>query len=259
MSNTKIFSCLVGSHNYNLNDENSDKDYKVFTMPSFKDLYYNHMDSKMSVGETEDFDTHDVRKLGQLLWKSNVNYMEILFSNEIIWHQEHSPLRVLFLPEIRNKIAKMNLPYLYKSCKGMYYNKMKYIHKGTSGTQHLVEKYGYDTKQALHAFRILDFCFKYAENGFSDFKEAITYDNSEREFMLSIKSGYFTFPQFEQMIERKFVNQFLPLEETFFAQKENEFTKLLLEAAIYNAVYDGIQKEVMGVERYEQGCKEERQ
>ena len=30
---------LVGSHNYNLNDESSDRDYKVFVFPNFGDLY----------------------------------------------------------------------------------------------------------------------------------------------------------------------------------------------------------------------------
>ena len=32
---------LVGSHNYNLNTEESDKDWKVFLYPSFDNLYNN--------------------------------------------------------------------------------------------------------------------------------------------------------------------------------------------------------------------------
>ena len=35
------FKSLVGSHNYNLNIETSDKDYKVFVFPTFDDLYFN--------------------------------------------------------------------------------------------------------------------------------------------------------------------------------------------------------------------------
>ena len=34
-----LIKALVGSHNYNLNTETSDKDYKVFVLPTFNELY----------------------------------------------------------------------------------------------------------------------------------------------------------------------------------------------------------------------------
>ena len=70
-------------------------------------------------------------------------------------------------------MMKMNLKYLYDACIGMHYNKMKYLEKGTEGTKHLVEKYGYDTKQAVHAWRILDFLRAFADNEFTDFIKTI--------------------------------------------------------------------------------------
>jgi len=42
-----MLQILVGSHNYNLNNENSDKDYKIFVCPTFEDLYYNKKLSKV--------------------------------------------------------------------------------------------------------------------------------------------------------------------------------------------------------------------
>ena len=35
------FKALVGSHNYNLNTSDSDKDYKLFVIPTLDDLYFN--------------------------------------------------------------------------------------------------------------------------------------------------------------------------------------------------------------------------
>lgn len=80
----EIFRALVGSHNYNMNTPESDKDYKIFVAPTFNDLYFNKSYSNFIIGETEDYDIHDVRKLSNLLWKSNVNFMEVLFSEDIV-------------------------------------------------------------------------------------------------------------------------------------------------------------------------------
>lgn len=167
-----VFKALVGSHNYNLNDETSDKDWKYFVLPTFDDLYEGKMFSTSKVGTEEDYDVHDIRKLGDLFWKANVNFLEVLYSKEfefgkIIDERQSLKLGDIWLIqeifELRESIVTMNLPYLYSACKGMYHEKMKRLTKGTEGTQHLVDKYGYDTKQALHAYRILDFIVRFHE------------------------------------------------------------------------------------------------
>ena len=203
----EIFRALTGSHNYNLNTETSDKDYKVFILPTFDDLYSNTQFSKSYIGETEDFDCHDIRKVTNLWWKANVNFLEVLFSNEIshggnLESDSKVNLSIIFL--MRNDIAKMNLPYLYDACIGMHYNKMKYLLKGTSGTQYLVDLYGYDTKQALHAWRILDFLRRFSDTNFTDFKKAIWYDNSDnkRKFLLDIKGGKFTLEEYKEIVAK---------------------------------------------------------
>lgn len=180
MSNKKrkeIFRAIVGSHNYNLNDESSDKDYKVFVSPTFDDLYFGDMYHNSVITETVDYDYHDIRKLPELFWKANVNFLEVLFSEQIEISDDNKAdtkaiLRAIFT-WARNDLAKMNLPYLYKSCIGMHITKKKQIDKGTSGTQYLVEQFGYDTKQAMHSVRILDFLKRFADSEFNDFKSAI--------------------------------------------------------------------------------------
>lgn len=199
---SKVLECLVGSHNYNLNTKESDKDYKVFVLPTFDDLYVGNMYSKSIVGETADYDYHDIRKLENLLWKANINFIEILYSNEINYDEKQYP-EIAELFSYRKRLVKMNLPYLYNACKGMCFTKMKQLDKGTEGTKHLVEKFGYDTKQAMNSYRVIDFLERFKNNEFSDFKGAIYYNDTEREFLLSIKNGVYTKSEFMDLINKK--------------------------------------------------------
>ena len=191
----ELFRVLVGSHNYNLNTPESDKDYKIFVAPTFDDLYFNKQFSNSIIGEMADYDIHDIRKVSHLWWKANVNFLEVLFSEEIQIADIDSKTKKLLnsIFAMKNDIARMNLPYLYDACIGMYITKRKQIDKGTTGTQHLVDKFGYDTKQAMHSIRILDFLKRFADNNFSDFKQAIWYSDGEdiRQFLLNIKNGNF--------------------------------------------------------------------
>ena len=58
---------IVGSHNYNLTTENSDKDYKLFILPEFEDLYSGNLFSTPNVvSSTMDYDIHDIRQLPKL-------------------------------------------------------------------------------------------------------------------------------------------------------------------------------------------------
>lgn len=194
----ELFRALVGSHNYNLNTPESDKDYKIFVAPTFDDLYFNKQFSNSIIGETADYDIHDIRKVSHLWWKANVNFLEVLFSEDIVinkddtWLETQRLLSKIF--RMKNDIAKMNLPYLYDACIGMHITKKKQIDNGTAGTQNLVDKFGYDTKQAMHSIRILDFLHRFAQTDFNDFKYAIKYDLNDSndwygKHLLSIKYG----------------------------------------------------------------------
>lgn len=200
MERTVLFKSLVGSHNYNLNTENSDKDYKVFVLPTFEDIYAGVMYSKDIIGEVEDLDIHDFRRLENLLKKSNVNFLEILFSREVdvnfVDNNEEIVKNILDLFAIREEIARMNLSYLYDACYGTYYNKMKYVSKNST----------VDYKSAAQAYRILDFLVRYNRNGFTSFKEVIYYQDEEknREIILNIKQGLINdFEVLELITEKK--------------------------------------------------------
>lgn len=206
MERKELFRALVGSHNYNLNTETSDYDYKVFVAPTFDDLYSKKMYSKSIIGDEQDLDIHDVRKVSNLWWKANVNFIEVLFSKEVMYGLTIKDETIELIEQVfamKNEIAKMNLPYLYNACIGMYFTKMKQIHKGTEGTKHLVEQFGYDTKQALHSIRILDFLQRFADSDFEDFEYAINYEcgDSFRNFLFEVKNGGYTIEQIQEIVQ----------------------------------------------------------
>ena len=152
------FKALVGSHNYNLQTETSDKDYKAFFIPSFIDLYYGEKYSKSITSDTEDIEYHDIRKLPDMLWKSNVNFLEVLFSVEVEKYDElYDKLR-----SKREEIARMNLPYLYDACMGMFNQKYKEFkrdvaYEDESCVVPMKQQPEKVYKHAMSALRILDF------------------------------------------------------------------------------------------------------
>jgi len=203
----ELFRALVGSHNYNMNTPESDKDYKVFVSPTFDDLYFNKQFSRTYIGNIEDFDVHDIRKTSNLWWKANVNFVEVLFSEDIIIAENILPETKKLLEEMffmKHDIAMMNLPYLFDACIGMHITKKKQVNKGTEGTQHLVDKFGYDTKQAMHSIRILDFLRRFSRVGFLSFKQAIwyNYEDPGRQYLLDVKGGKYSKDEYYEMADK---------------------------------------------------------
>jgi len=229
-----LLKALVGSWNYNLATEESDKDYKLFVAPTFEDLYTGKQYSKMTVTETEDHDIHDVRKLSQLFFKSNINFLEVLASNELTIPQGNPELEEIF--SLRKDIFKMNLPYLFNACGGMHNRKMSLLHKGTEGTQHLVERYSYDTKQAQHAYRCLKVIVDFEATNFEDFKGAITYEGEDLEFMQSIREGFFTKDVFVNFIKHYHDSKFVNLKQKYHSFEPNEELKKKIENLIMELV-----------------------
>jgi len=191
-----VVKALTGSHNYNLNTPKSDEDFKYFVAPTFDDLYFNRMFATSSQSETMDYDAHDVRKLAELVWKANVNFIEVLFSKNVWWANGLNDLFTL-----RNRWATMNLPGFRNATYGTHKQKMGSLLKGTATTQPDVEKFGYDPKQACHAVRCLYVLEDYART--QNMAQTLWYpDNSERrETLLKLKAGYYTLDSVYSLVE----------------------------------------------------------
>jgi uncharacterized protein len=241
-----VLKALVGSHNYGLAEEEdvvledgfvikaSDKDYKAFVIPTFDDLYHGKKFSKQTVSDSVDVDVHDIRKLTDLFFKANVNFLEVLASKELIIPEGNPEIEKIV--SLKKEIFKMNLPHLYNACKGMYHNKMSLLHKGTEGTQYLVDQFDYDTKQAQHAYRTQRVIVDFEATDFEDFEGALQYTGEDLEFMKSIKRGDFRVDIFENFNKHYYESTFVHLEKKYKEQPVNLELKAELEDIVMQLI-----------------------
>lgn len=248
MERELVLRANTGSWNYNLQDENSDRDYKQFTMPTFSDLYNGEMYHKSLITSAEDTDTHDIRKLPDLLSKSNIAYSELLFSNDI-WLCSDYKSELNNLISLAEDIAKIDLPKLFNTTGGIFTQRMKKLDRASEGTQHLVDQHGWNTKEGLHAFRTLNLLVRYEASGFTDFRSALRYNDEERMLFMAIKNGYMTKEEFIEFVNKYHDTQFSPMKEKFHEYKPDvELKKLLsdmvkdiVEYGLYNELYVKVQ------------------
>lgn len=188
-----VLSSMVGSWASNLNTPESDEDWKHFVAPTFDDLYSGKMFATASVSTTLDFDVHDIRKLSELLWKANLNFISVLFGHKTFCVPE---LQWIF--DNADSFAVMNLPYFYNATMGMHFEKMSTLLKGTGNTQTLIDRWGYDTKQACHALRCLFVLRRFKDCG--NMRDALWFDGNERDVLIGVKSGNLTLSEFKEYV-----------------------------------------------------------
>lgn len=192
----KVFEAPVGSVNYNTNDERSDKDKKLYEYPTFDELFDGKMVPSIAYKDEEgDVERHDIRKLPNMLYKANVNFLELLFAHEFtaydpLYHQ---------LRERREEIGRMNLPYLYEACIGMFDRKYKelkrdisYLHETDFSEAELADIKLKIQKNSASAYRILNFLMRYQSNDFKSFENAMRYRDEEpaRKYILSLRKDW---------------------------------------------------------------------
>ncbi|AMQ66569.1 nucleotidyltransferase [Bacillus phage Shbh1] len=243
INNTVSFKALVGSHNYNLNTQDSDRDFKVFVYPSFNDLYGGGITSKSTTSESFDLEYHDIRRLPQLLFKSNINFIEVLFSQE---HDGDSLFKTLV--DLREDVARMNLPYLYNACKGTFINKYKSYKKKKDTDPKK------SNKDAATAIRIHDFLVRYYLLDFDNFGLAIRYgSNGEdpispyfREQLISIRNGDWDPIVLEDYLEdsnRKLTDGIGIIQSSYYKASEDLKTQKLITDTVKNHVREHISQE----------------
>jgi len=240
---------LVGSRNYGLNTEGSDYDFIAFIVPTLEDMYGRDEYFKEIKGGGYEIRVHDLRKLPDLLCKSNPSYLELIFSRNNFMNGDMYTM----LYEKRERIAKMNLPYLYSASVGIFLNKMKYLERGTGNTQDLVEKYGYDTKQAMHAYRILSVLQWFSDGG--NFENAIRYGDTaagkeRRDLLLGIRNGKFTLNEMKDVLEER-------LKDTKERYKE-KYLSAEADREMADAIRDGVKAFVIS-ETKKEICRTQRE
>jgi len=187
----------VGSHNSNLNDKDSDHDYDYFVAPTLRDLYEGNKYTKNTASEGMDWTAYDIRRMPELLWKSNPAMVEAMFSKDRTIHADGKVKELIEgIFDRSEDIARMNLPYLWNASMGMVRSWMGHM----NGDSRYTREYGYDTKKVMHAVRVLDILHIYQAGGFASFERAMRFEGEEREYLLNIKHGMYTKEEAERFV-----------------------------------------------------------
>lgn len=180
--------CLQGSQNYNMADEESDIDSKVLAIPLLEDIVLNRKPINYTLempDNQEHVDCKDVREYFKIFRKSNINFVEILFTDYYIVNNKYYDLWNR-LRKNAEGLARMN-PYAAVSCmKGMASEKRHALCHEYPSRMSWIEKYGYDPKQLSHLCRISYFLKWYIEG--KPYKDCICFkDDWIRNWLLEGK------------------------------------------------------------------------
>ena len=164
--------CAQGSMNYGIMNEDSDVDTKVLVIPSLEDIAFNRKPISHTLempDNGEHVDCKDVREYFKVLRKSNINFVEILFTDYYIVNNKYYDFWNLLLKNAE-KIARIN-PYAAVACtKGMAYSKRKAL-------THPLPGFGYNPKELSHLIRLNYFLKRYIDG--EPYKDCI-YPKAER-------------------------------------------------------------------------------
>lgn len=198
--------CLQGSQNYGMADENSDIDSKLLLIPDLEDLVLN----KSAISHTlempnnqEHVDCKDVRDYFKIFRKSNINFVEILFTDYWIVNHRYYDLWA----ELRRRaedLARIN-PYAAVSCmKGMASEKLHALCHEYPSRMEYINKFGYDPKQLSHLIRI-DYFVQMYTKGLKYADCIYPKDKEFRTFLLEIKrNGVGSVEEAKQLAEETF-------------------------------------------------------
>lgn len=232
MERKKVLSVRTGSFVRNLHTEASDIDTKLFVAPTLDDLIDGYVHKTFVVGDEEDVETHDVRRLRKLFFQSNITYLEVMFSKEYIIY-DPSMQKIL---NMREDICRMNIHNLFDSSMGVFNRNVTELEKITSDkVATMIETFGYNTKKAMMAIHFLRTIQKYHANGFNNFASCIWYEGKEREEMIGYKNGSLNLAEMRQLLNHE-LRTTEAIRADFVYQVVNDSTNRLLNSYIREIV-----------------------
>lgn len=207
--------CYWGSQHFNLDKENSDKDFFVFTFPTKQDVESKYFYRSKKKFNDCDYSYRDIRNLRSSL--DEPDFIDMLFSSLTY---DKSIVELHEVVTMRKDISTMNLPRFYQCAIEKHKLDIKNLY---DGKPEIIDKYGYNISNAAHSYRILDLTERFAVGGFKNLRKASYYENDDnnRKLLLDIKNGNFNIDQINQILSHKldFVDN--NIKEIYLSQKAN--------------------------------------
>lgn len=241
----ELFAATIGSHNYNLNTPESDKDMVKYVTPTFNEIYKGLLNSYNYSDNNTETTVHDVRRLPELLWKSNPNQLEAIFSNNIAYLYDDNDTKnhdyFIDIFNMKNDISRINVPYLFDATVGMHKSYMGKLEKSKSFLDDDTIKY--DCKAAMNAVRTLLTIIRFYNNDFDYYGKAIRYHGADKRFLLEIKSGFYSYENIKNMIDH-YQHQVMVIEKSYKNFEPNYVTLDELNRIVKELVKYNIKKEL---------------
>lgn len=231
-----------GSGNYGLDYEGSDVDTKCVLAPSLKELAESKTASTTYVRENDEhIDFKDIRVMLETFRKSNLNFLEILYTKYYIinpiyeaeWHR---------LIEARDSIISMNPSALLKSMKGIASEKYHALEHRYPSRLEWLDKFGYDPKQLHHLFRIHEFMDRWL---FGDsFADCLI--SQTPEWLIDVKKGEYNLEEARTQ-GKVTMDEIQSLYELYLPKYPNVINEdvcKLFDSVSYNIIKIGTTKEL---------------
>lgn len=231
-----------GSGNYGLDYEGSDVDTKCVLTPSLRELAESKTPSTTFIRDNDEhIDFKDIRVILETFRKSNLNFLEILYTKYYIINPiyEKEWKRLI---EARDSIVKMNLPSLIKSMKGIAGEKYHALEHRYPSRIEWLDKFGYDPKQLHHLFRIKEFMCRWT-HGVS-FADCLI--STDPKWLIDVKKGKYNLEEARQY-GKSSMDFIQEMYEDYLKTCDNtidESIYKLFEEVTYNTIKIGITKEL---------------
>lgn len=188
---------LAGSHAKGLAHKDSDFDYKVFVFPNTLDvLRYTKCQEDLDgvckeTGTPYEGEVKDFRDLPVLTEKMNPSALEVYASDEVEFAANEGLYK---LWRMKEELVVMDLPRLYSATMGVAQKRMSEMFKETPSKQALFDEFGYNTKTTMNALHLMGFLLKFAENGFTGFKEVfdVSHTPAVQDHLQMVRFGKYT-------------------------------------------------------------------
>ena len=186
-TSTPFVVMLYGSQNYELDLPTSDVDTKTMLLPSFADFTLNQKWlSTEEVLDTGLSTVKDVRAMCQNFLKSNINFLECLYTRYFMVHGNYTRYWD-FLRTHRDFVANANPHKLMHAAAGMASQKYHALEKPFESKAEVLAQYGYDPKQLHHLCRLRLFIIEYLNT--HDFGYCLTPPAAQKDYLLSLKTN----------------------------------------------------------------------
>ena len=196
-----LYEVIGGSISYGTNLDKSDMDIMGFCMPPVETLFPHltgyiqgfgvspqnfkqYQQHRVMDGETEyDFGIYNIARFFNLCMQNNPNLLDVLFVPEDC---------ILVETEIGKKIRANRELFVNQQCfhkfRGYSHSQFKRLSNGSTGKSpkraKLIERYGYDTKYAMHMCRLGLEALQLLTTGTMNLRK-------DAEFLLEVRKGYF--------------------------------------------------------------------